>query len=109
MDDAIFSVIIYVIVSLGLISLAWLRSGMRGITDELLKNLFRYLVALTVIAIVFSLWVLLSEVGKQRDTLTYRFVVSVSLVAIFALISRASLVVKRIGDTYGFEVGPKKR
>lgn len=107
MDDLIFSIILYVIMAMGILSVAWMRSGMKGITDDLLKRLFRRLVALTMIAIVFAAWILISEISVGSQTV-HRFVISISLVGMFALISGAALSVKKIGDTYGFNVPEKK-
>ncbi len=103
MDDLIFSLILYVVMAMGMLSVAWFRNGMRGITDPLFKSLFRYLTALTILAVIFAIWVLVSGL-RQPELLTNRFVTSISLVAIFALLSGASLAVKKIGDMYGFKV-----
>jgi uncharacterized membrane protein len=107
MDDAVFSVIIYVILSMGLLSVAWLRTGMKGITDNLLKELFRYLSALTMVTIAFTIGILFIEIMSSSG-LVYRTVISISLVAIFALISGAARSVKKIGDVYGFNVPDAK-
>ncbi len=104
MDDVVLAVIIYVIMSMGFISLAWLRKAGRGITDTLISGLFRYLVALTVVAIAFASWILaMSKIGGFGADDFY--VISIFLVAIFALISGSALAAKRIGELYGFEVG----
>jgi len=109
MDDISFSIIVYVIVSIGLVSLAWLSTGMKKISDKLLKDLFRKLMALTAVAIAFAFWILVSTVQNVEDSM-YRFVMTVSLVAVFGAISGAAMAAKSISDEYGFKVEePKKK
>lgn len=107
MDDAVFSIIIYVILTMGLFSMAWFRTGMKGITDKMLKDLFRYLSALTMVTIVFTIGILFIEI-MSASSLVYRTIIAISLVSIFALISGAALSVKKIGDVYGFNVPDTK-
>ena len=102
MDDAILVVIIYLIIAMGFISLAWLRKAGKGITDTLISNLFRYLVALTIVAIVFACWIMvLLKMEKLAGDSNF-YVVTIFLVALFALISGSSLAAKRVGEMYGF-------
>lgn len=104
MNELFFSLILYIVISMGLISIAWIRTGMKRISDELILALFRYLVALTLTAIIFSLWILLSS-NIIWDSFIFNFVNAIALVAIFALISGAARSVKAISDVYGFKAG----
>jgi len=107
MDDLSFSIIVYVIVSIGLVSVAWLFGGMKKISDRLLKDMFRRLVALTIVTIAFAFWILLSTL-QELEGPVYRFTMLISLVAVFATISGAALSAKKICDEYGFNVPEKK-
>jgi len=104
MDDVVLAVIIYLIIAMGFISLAWLRKAGKSITDTLISGLFRYLVALTIVAIVFACWIMaLSKMGPLAGQENF-YVISIFLVALFALISGSALAAKKIGEMYGFAV-----
>jgi len=108
MDEITFSITIYLVISFGIVSLAWIRSARKVISDDLLKRQFRSLSALILVAILFSL--LLLTMGIQEvDGSFYRSVVSISLIALFALITRSALAARKIGEVYGFKVFDKKK
>jgi len=92
----------------GFISAFWVRLGMNGITDPLIKRLFKYIMALITslmaISLLFIAWMALHD-GSPRDMMpmVYLFVLSVS-----ALMLGSSLAVRHIGDEYGFKVEEKR-
>lgn len=104
MDDVVLLGIVYLVISMGFISILWLRRGVAGITDRVISGLFRSLIAMTAVALVFSIWVFVST----KTGVTYESVTLLLLVAIFALISRAALTAKQIGELYGFKVTDRK-
>ncbi len=104
MDEVIISAVAYVIVAMGIISLAWLRKANQGITDYLISRMFRYLIALSGVAIMFAVWIMISAHTMVIDELSNRYMIALFLVIMFLLISGAALAAKRIGDLYGFAV-----
>jgi hypothetical protein len=110
MDTPVFAVIIYIIVSMGMLSIAWIKKAMDRLTDPLIKDLFKNLIVLTIISIAFSMWVIISSTyAGEKDITSYQFVISISLVAIFAAISKGALSAKKISDVYGFKVDEQKK
>lgn len=108
MTDTVFMAAFAAVLAIGALSIYWVKRGMSGITDGLIKKLFSYMlgliVALITVSLVFVMWVSISTellpANKAMGSLTYLFIV-----AILALISGAALAAKRIGDVYGFKVG----
>jgi hypothetical protein len=108
MDDVALLAVLYLVISMGFISIVWLRRGMVGITDRVIRGLFRSLTAMTTVALIFAIWIFISMRMGTTEEAFYWVITTVSLVAIFALISNAALAAKRIGDLYGFKVEDRK-
>jgi len=110
MDDMLFAVVFCLVAAIGVISVAFVRIGIKGITDKMIRSLFNYIMALIVslmaVALLFVVWIsskgLVNIDQSSSGLITYLF-----LISIFVLILGSSLAVKKIGDMYGFRIKDK--
>jgi hypothetical protein len=105
MEMVINALVVYLIASLGFISLIWVKKGMRGISDPLIEGLFQRVVLLIIVGIAFAAWNFL-VVTKLISVSNYVYMSleSLFLVLLFMAISNIAMSIKKIGDTYGFTV-----
>jgi len=106
----LFAVVFCLVAAIGVISVAFVRIGIKGITDKMIRSLFNYIMALIVslmaVALLFVVWIsskgLVNIDQSSSGLITYLF-----LISIFVLILGSSLAVKKIGDMYGFRIKDK--
>lgn len=105
MSDVIFSIIGYIVVVLGIISIFWIYQGSKKLTEGGIKTLFRYLFVLSTVCFVYVLWIIILVLFPGLLMEFSSTLISVQLffsVILFTVITRIALHIKKLGELYGF-------
>jgi hypothetical protein len=104
MKEQVFYVIIYLIASMGFLSLIWIRQGMKNLTDGLIRTFFIHIFTIAGYAFAYALWAFCVNVGIiKMDIYLYRILDSVFIAILFVIITRMAVYAKKIGIAYGFK------
>ena len=109
MSELIFIFVFYLILAMGFISLVWLRKGLIGITDKVIRRLFIYLLLLTLVCFMYAGWKFVWVQNIYTNLWITAFVDAIIITTLFALISGAALCAKQIGELYGFKVSEVRK
>lgn len=86
------------------ISAVWIYQSMKKLTKGMLWNLLKYLLAITLWGLIFSMWVFCVGVGwiTPPNNSTTMMVVGSFIAVLFMIISRTAMYAKKMGEIYGF-------
>ena len=104
MDEAIIGLVAYLVLGMGLISIIWIFKGMKKLTTGLIKGLFKYLLAIASLCLIYAAFNFCLVVGviEINDPLS-GLIHDVFIVVLFIIITRMALHAKFMGETYGFK------
>jgi len=111
MNDIFFVVMFCLVAAIGAISIVFVRIGIRGITDKLIRSLFNYVLAMILslvsISLLFVIWMSSSDHLFGIDKASSGLLIYLFIVSIFIIVLGSALAVKQTGDLYGFRIKEK--
>ena len=104
MTETIFYITIYLIASMGFLSLIWIHQGIKNLSEGLVRDLFMYIFAIAGYAFAYAVWAFCVSVGIIKiDIYLYRVLDGAFIGVFFVIITRMAMYAKRIGIAYGFK------
>jgi len=100
----IFHILLYITIGMCFLSTIWIYQSMKKMSKSMLRNLFRYLLIITLWGFLFSVWVFSIGTGwisLPNESFTMMTIGSF-IAGLFLIISRIAMYTKKLGEIYGF-------